>query len=186
MTRLNSTGQARALTRDEIQRLHECASPRDRAILWTCLGGGLRIGETCRLLVGQLGSDWGVTIDRHSAKGKKTRKVFISLEARPYIQAWVGTRGLCREGDYLYPSRKGGYVEHGSQLVEQLMMRAGVRGASSHSLRRTHAQALRAQHADLEVIKAQMGHSSIAVTERYLSQYPLNHQAHVERLVLLG
>jgi integrase/recombinase XerD len=85
----------------------------------------------------------------------------------------------------LFPSRKGGgCVRCGSQLVEQLMLRCGVRGASSHSLRRSHASGLRDQGSDLLIARAQLGHASIATTDVYLQAYPRQQREEVKRLKL--
>jgi site-specific recombinase XerD len=73
---------------------------------------------------------------------------------------------------------------HGSRLVQGLMEAAGVLGASSHSLRRSHAHRLRDQGADLMVIKVQLGHSSISVTEKYMAVYPREQRETVARLQL--
>lgn len=187
MTRLSSKGAARPLTQDEIRRLTAAASPRDRAIVWCCLGSGLRVGEACRLLVGQLDPSGSIVVDWDSAKSRETRRVFLSLEARPYVLAWLEERGSQDPNAPLFPSRKGGEpIRSGSQLIEQLMLKAGIFGASSHSLRRTHATGLRDQGADIQVVKTQLGHSGIQVTETYLEFYPRRHREQVESLRLLG
>lgn len=186
MTRLGSKGAARPLTKDEIRRLTTSASPRDRAIIWCCLGAGLRVGEACRLLVGQLDPCGSIVVDRHSAKSRETRTVFLSDEAKPFVLEWLSLRGPVAPQLPLFPSRKGGQpIKSGSQLVEQLMSKCGIVGASSHSLRRTHATGLRDQKADLQVVKTQLGHSSIQVTETYLAFYPHRHREQVAGLTLL-
>jgi integrase/recombinase XerD len=182
-----SKGPARPLLPEEIGRLTHAASPRDRAILWCCLGAGLRISEACKLRVGDLGSDGSILIDARHAKSRKPRRVYLSEEAKPYVLAWLEQRGSHDPKAPLFPSRKGGTpIQSGSQLVEQLMARAGIYGASSHSLRRTHATGLRDQGADLQVVKTQLGHSGIQVTETYLEFYPRRHREQVESLTLLG
>ena len=54
--------------------------------------------------------------------------------------------------------------------------------ASSHSLRRTHANTLRRTGVDLKVIQEQLGHSSLAVTERYFEVDPIEQQRAIEQL----
>lgn len=187
MARLDAKGPARPLTQDEIRRLLAVASPRDTAIIWCCLGAGLRVGEACRLLVGQLDPSGSIVVDKHSAKSRKTRTVYLSGEAKPYVLAWLEERGTSNPHAPLFPSRKGGSpIRSGSQLIEQPMLKAGIFGASSHSLRRTHATGLRDQGADIQVVKTQLGHSGIQVTETYLEFYPRRHREQVESLRLLG
>jgi integrase/recombinase XerD len=183
---VRSKGPARALTSDEITRLTALAGPRDRALIWCCLGAGLRAGEATTLQVGHIGSDGSVLVEAQHAKSGKSRRVFLSDEALVHLRAWTDLHPLRHDFRApLFPSRKGGApIKSGSQLVEQLMLRAGVLGASSHSLRRTHATGLRDQGADLLVVRAQLGHSSIAVTERYLQFFPAEQRESVRKLKL--
>jgi integrase/recombinase XerD len=159
-------------------------SRRDRALLWCCLGAGLRIGEACKLRRGDLGSDGGLLIERSRAKSKKSRRVYLSPQARAIVQEWYESLPSQDPGAALFPSRKGGgHIKLGSRLVENLLASAGIRGATSHSLRRTHATRLRDNHADVQSIKAQLGHSSIAITERYMEVYPHRQRDDVAGLV---
>jgi site-specific recombinase XerD len=57
-----------------------------------------------------------------------------------------------------------------------------VANASSHSLRRTHANTLRRNGADLMIIKEQLGHASLAITQRYFETDPMEVQAAVDTL----
>lgn len=177
------TGPARPLLPEEVWRLLGVASPRDRALIWCCLGAALRVGEACKLRRGDVGSDGSLLIERSHAKSKKSRHVYLSPQGRQALQEW--TQSLPDDpGAPLFPSRKGGgHIRLGSRLIDTLMEKAGIRGASSHSLRRTHATRLRDNTADLQSIKAQLGHSSIAITERYMEVYPHRQRADVEGLV---
>jgi integrase/recombinase XerD len=55
------------------------------------------------------------------------------------------------------------------RLVDGLLRAAGIEGASSHSLRRPHANTLRRQGVDLVVIQGQLGHARLDTTAAYLS-----------------
>ena len=66
------------------------------------------------------------------------------------------------------------------KLLTRLFTQAGIPNASSHSLRRTHANALRRQGVDLKVIQEQLGHSSLSTTERYFVVDPLEKQRAVD------
>jgi len=52
--------------------------------------------------------------------------------------------------------------------VQALLRAAGIEGATSHSLRRWHANTLRRQGVDLVVIQGQLGHSLLATTAVYM------------------
>ena len=179
------TGPARPLTGHEIARLTAAASLRDRALVWCCLGGGLRVGEACSLTVGAVDPDGSILIEASKAKSRRSRRVFLSDEALVHMHAWMATLRSHDVGRPLFPSRKGrGHIKSGSQLVEQLMRRCGICGASSHSLRRTHATGLREQGSDLLIARAQLGHSTIATTELYLQVFQRHQREEVKRLKL--
>lgn len=179
------TGPARPLTGYEIVRLTAAASLRDRALIWCCLGGGLRVGEACSLVIGAVDPEGSILIEARQAKGRRSRRIFLSDEALIHLHAWMATLTTATPASPVFPSRKGGaHIKSGSQLVEQLMLRCGIRGASSHSLRRTHATGLRDQGSDLLIARAQLGHASIATTEIYLQAYPCQQREEVRRLKL--
>jgi len=68
------------------------------------------------------------------------------------------------------------------QLLDKMFKDAGVANASSHSLRRTHANTLRRNGVDLMIIKEQLGHSSLATTQRYFKADPAEVQKAVDGL----
>lgn len=175
------TGPARPLTQDEVWRLLSVCGPRDQAIVWCCLGGGLRVGEAIKLRVGDVGSDGSLLIEARRTKGRKSRHVYLSPQAWSVVREWAA--GRSDPTAPLFPSRKGGFIRLGSRLIDHLMAAASIRGASSHSLRRSHATQLRDTKGQLQSIRAQLGHSSIATTERYLHWYPEHQREDVERLV---
>lgn len=71
---------------------------------------------------------------------------------------------------------------HLRAYLDKMFLDAGVANASSHSLRRTHANTLRRNGADLMIIKEQLGHSSLAITRRYLIADPVEVQNAVDQL----
>ena len=68
------------------------------------------------------------------------------------------------------------------KILKTMFAAAGVANASSHSLRRTHANRLRRRGADLHVIKEQLGHASLATTQRYFENDPVEIAAAVDGL----
>ena len=64
--------------------------------------------------------------------------------------------------------------------LKRMFAVAGVEHASSHSPRRMHANTLRRNGVDLKVIQEQLGHSSLAVTERYFDVDPLEQQRAID------
>lgn len=183
---IREPGPARPLTDDEIERMTAAASPRDRALVWLALSAGLRIGEACSLLVGHIGSDQSVLIEAHNAKSRKSRRIYVSDRGWQELLRWLEHRPSDPAAP-VFPSRKGGgcmHRGHGSRLVQALMQSAGVLGASSHSMRRTHAHGLRREAVGLEIIQRQLGHSNLTITQRYLADFPEGHREAVAALKL--
>lgn len=178
-------GSARQLTREETQRLAQETNARERAFLWLGLGAGLRVGEICGLKRSYIASDLSIEVPKKLAKSDRTRRVYLSHTTKLYLQLYLDQAPHGGPDAPLFPSRTGG--DHmkpswGSRYVQEIFQRCGVTGASSHSLRRTHANGLRLQGSDILVIKQQLGHSSIQTTEEYLELMPAEQPQEVERL----
>lgn len=172
------------LTPHETQRLAAGCDTRERAFFWLGLGAGLRVGEICGLKRAYIASDLSIEIPRKLAKSDRTRRVYLSSAAKLFLAAYLDQHPGS-PGEPLFPSRtRGGHMKPswGSRLVGQILERCDVTGASSHSLRRTHANGLRLQGSDILVIKQQLGHSSIQTTEEYLELMPAEQPQEVERL----
>lgn len=180
-------GSARQLSTQEIEWLRSGCGARERAFLWLGLGAGLRVGEICGLRYGMLDSDQSIRIPRVLAKSKRSRRVCLSAEAKQYLQQWLSLAPLMDARSPIFASRVGGGCmtpSSGSRWVKQLFARCGIVGATSHSLRRTHANLLRVQNGDLLVIKSQLGHASIQTTEEYLALMPAEQDSQVDALKL--
>jgi integrase len=130
----------------------------------------------------------GAVLVRHG-KGDKARIVYLTGQAMEAVSQHRATLEHAGEADPLFPSRKrrGGrpspmLATSAVNLIKGLMYARGISNASSHSLRRTHAQGLEAQGASVRVIQVQLGHESVATTERYLAQTPPHHREQVRAL----
>jgi integrase/recombinase XerD len=179
------TGPARELTPAEIARLTRCApTARDRALVWLCLGGGLRIGEASSLRLADVASDGSVLVEASRAKSGRSRRVYLAPEARKHLAAWLDERPA-DSGPALFPGRdrSGGlHPNWAVQHVRGLLMAAGIEGATSHSLRRTHANTLRRQGLDLIVIQGQLGHASLSTTAVYMGASQVERSAAIARV----
>lgn len=178
---------ARPLQSYEIQRLTQGCTARDRALVWCCLGAGLRAAEAAALQVGDVAPD-GAVLVRHG-KGDRERLVYLTGQALEAVNQHRATLEFQEPGDPLFPSRKrragrptAMLPTSAVNLIGQLMAERGIGNASSHSLRRTHAQGLEAQGASVRVIQRQLGHRSIHTTELYLAAEPPHHRAQVRAL----
>jgi len=189
-------GKAEELTPDQIRRIDKCLTAtrhelRNRALFFLGLGSGMRISEIIGLEVGDVFSN-GKTFDRivlekHSTKSKRSRTVAVSKQAVKHLQVYLDSLpARPRPPDPLFPSqtrpRRPMSDTNAITTLKRMFQSAGVEHASSHSLRRTHANTLRRNGVDLKVIQEQLDHSSLAVTERYFSVDPLEAQRAVEQL----
>lgn len=186
-------GKAKELSKEEIKRIDKCLSntryeKRNRALFYLGLGSGMRISELCALSIGDLAPHGEVltqvVLEKHSTKSGKSRTVHISKQAQHSLEIYLQTRDdRDNQAAPIFPS---GRVPEASltansavSVLGRMFAEAAISGASSHSLRRTHANALRREGADLSIIQQQLGHSSLATTERYFEVDPIE----VERAV---
>lgn len=189
-------GLAKELSADEIQRIDKCLigttfEQRNRALFFLGLGTGMRIAELCGLRVRDVAPHGKVirqiVLERHSTKSRRSRTVHVGRQAVTHVRAYLESReALEKPREPLFPSRSRPDRPIGAntaiQILATLFERAGVAHASSHSLRRTHANMLRRNGADLKVIQEQLGHSSLATTERYFVVDPLEKSRAVDKL----
>lgn len=178
---------ARRLLDHEIARLTVGCGLRDRALIWACLGGGLRAAESAALCCGDVGQSGALLV--RDGKGGVPREVYLTGQALEAIQQWRATLEFTGDDDPLFPSRKRrkGKISpmnptSAVNLVKRLMDHAGVTNASSHSLRRTHAQSLEERGTNVRIIQRQLGHKHIQTTERYLAANPPGHREAVRAL----
>ena len=107
-------------------------------------------------------------------KGNKARTVGLDPEAFAVVERWLDRRAergingrapiFCSlEGNALHTA----YVR---ALLRRLAMRAGIeKRVHPHALRHSHAAELARERLPVNLIQAQLGHSSLATTSRYLA-----------------
>lgn len=179
------TGKARELTPQEIERLTRCTQNlRDRALIWVAMGAGLRIGECMSMLICHVASDGSVLVERSRAKSRRSRRVHLAPQALRHLRSYLETRPNALPTEPLFPSRTGACMRAnwGVRLVDKLFAQAGIEGASSHSLRRTHANTLRRSGVDIVVIQGQLGHARLDTTAAYLSASEVERSAALSRI----
>jgi site-specific recombinase XerD len=148
---------------------------RDRAMLATLLGCGLRRSEVAALTLKhtqQRDNRWCI-VDLVGKHGR-VRTIPMPTWVKVAIDAWTAAAGIV-EGHVLRPINRGGEVRGERlsekvvwQLLQQYATAAGVPGIAPHDLRRTCAKLCRAAGGELEQIQMLLGHASVQTTERYL------------------
>ncbi|MBT8453764.1 MAG: tyrosine recombinase XerC [Deltaproteobacteria bacterium] len=147
---------------------------RDRALLETLYGTGVRVGELAGMNLEHC--DFDESSVRVLGKGGKERIVPLgksSLEAlEVYLPARRSLLVKAKDGDpeALWLSRNGKRL--GIRQVQNIVRRHGTLGAGRgdlhpHAMRHTCATHLLDAGADLRSIQELLGHSSLSTTQRY-------------------
>ena len=153
---------------------------RDRAIVETAYGAGLRVSELCQARVADLDLRRGEL--RVLGKGRKERIGLLGAPAIDALRAYLDeARPALRSGvelpdpGRLFLNASGGplTVRGLRYRVDRLFRLAGVPpGASPHTLRHSFASHLLEGGADLRVVQELLGHASLATTQVYTHVSP--------------
>lgn len=147
---------------------------RNRAILETLYGCGLRVSELLNLKTGDLYFDEGFLLV--TGKGSKQRFVpvgkfnqsCIALYLKEIRPQWSPKKG-CE--DLIFLNRRGGKLSRAMifAVVKDLSIKAGLqKKISPHTFRHSFASHLLQNGADIRAIQQMLGHESITTTEVYL------------------
>jgi integrase/recombinase XerD len=168
----------RPLTVDEVAAM--VAAPgddgpvalRDRAILETLYGAGLRISELVALDVDDVDVDEGSV--RAVGKGSRDRIVPLGRYAVQALAAYL-TRARPalagpRSRGALFLNRRGGRLtrQGSTNIIKAWARRAGIRKrVTPHMLRHSFATHLLEGGADVRVVQELLGHANLATTQIY-------------------
>lgn len=167
------------LSVEEIDSMIDCIDmskaegQRNRAIIETLYGCGLRVSELINLEINKLFLDEGYIVVK--GKGSKERMVPISEVAIHEINSYFDQRRHMNivpgEENFLFLNYKGTHISRITifKIVKQLADLAGIkREISPHTLRHSFATHLLEGGANLRAIQQMLGHESIATTEIYI------------------
>jgi integrase/recombinase XerD len=166
------------LTPDEVKALIRACSKRavtgvrNQALIVILYRAGLRISEALALLPKDLDADGGMARILHG-KGDRDRVVGLDAGAWAIVQLWLSRRtaaGINSRAPVFCTLKgqplKSAYVR---ALLPRLARKAGIaKRCHAHGLRHTHAFELAGEGTPLHVIQAQLGHASVATTDRYI------------------
>jgi len=147
---------------------------RNRAILETLYGCGLRVSELVSLKISDLFFEEGFI--KITGKGNKQRFVPIGNLTQKYIQIYrdYKRRDLkIKKGheDTLFLNRRGGQLTRAMifTIIKELATKIELKKSiSPHTLRHSFATHLLENGADLRSIQLMLGHESITTTEIYV------------------
>ena len=147
---------------------------RNRAMLETLYGCGLRVSELVSLKISDLFFEEGFI--KVTGKGNKQRFVPISDLTQKYIQIYRDTirvHTTIQKGfeDTLFLNRRGKQLTRAMifTIIKDLAVKINLyKTISPHTLRHSFATHLLENGADLRSIQLMLGHESITTTEIYL------------------
>lgn len=144
---------------------------RDRAMLETLYGLGLRVSELVSLRISSIWTEQGfVSV---IGKGDKQRLVPLGGMARDAIRDYLEVRGPAADresSDILFLNRFGRALTRVAvfKMIKAYAMKAGIsKEISPHTLRHSFATHLVENGADLRAVQEMLGHESILTTEIY-------------------
>ncbi|TDE03160.1 site-specific tyrosine recombinase XerD [Flavobacterium hiemivividum] len=147
---------------------------RNRAMLETLYGCGLRVSELVSLKISDLFFEEGFI--KITGKGNKQRFVPIGSLAQKYIQVYKETVRVHlnvkkEHGDVLFLNRRGSQLTRAMifTIIKDLAVKIELnKKISPHTFRHSFATHLLENGADLRSIQLMLGHESITTTEIYL------------------
>lgn len=147
---------------------------RNRAMLETLYGCGLRVSELVHLKISDLFFDEDFI--KVTGKGNKQRFVPISVINKKYVDIYQKEIRLHRPvqkgfEDILFLNRRGKRLTRAMlfTIVKQLSAKIGLqKNISPHTFRHSFATHLLKNGADLRSIQQMLGHESITTTEIYV------------------
>jgi integrase/recombinase XerD len=145
---------------------------RNRAIIETMYGSGLRVSELVNLQISNIYADAGYMLVL--GKGNKQRLVPLSPTSVEQINIWKIDRNALKikkeAVDILFLNRRGGQLTRITifEIVKTLAAAAGIqKNVSPHTFRHSFATHLLENGANLRAIQQLLGHESIITTELY-------------------
>jgi integrase/recombinase XerD len=172
----------KAIPLDDVVRLVERPAAdllgrRDRAILETLYGAGVRISELVGLDVDDVDLDEGSVLVR-AGKGSKSRRVPLGRAARRAVGDYLAlsrpelarkaSRGSA--GGALFLNSRGGRLSRQGcwKILKAYAREAGLADrVSPHTLRHSFATHMLDAGADIRVVQELLGHASLATTQVY-------------------
>ena len=146
---------------------------RNRAILETLYGCGLRVSELINLKISDLFFEEGFI--KVQGKGNKERLIPIGPHTQKYIKLYINEIRSHMAIDYsasdiLFLNRRGKQLTRAMifTIIKQLNSASGLnKKVSPHTFRHSFATHLLENGADLRAIQMMLGHESITTTEIY-------------------
>lgn len=172
-------------TQEDIMKLLSVRDPRAKAAAMLDLQAGLRKGEmasrkwkhidfernTVRILVEK----------DFMPKDKDSRTIPLRKEAREALLAWRRRSKYTKEEDYIFAGSRGKAITHFDRFMLSILFKAGVHG-SCQKFRDTFASYSLACGVPPQNVRDLLGHSSLAITDRYSNYLPKAIKSEIRKL----
>lgn len=159
--------EPRYLTHEEIERVRDVATGRDRVLFEVLYSSGIRREEAANLDWTDINFDTKALLVREG-KGGKSRTTMLSTRAVMLLRQYRAER--TDDEPYVFRSqfRRRMSNESINRRIRLLGERAGLRERlTPHRLRHSMAKHLRDAGMPLDVIQALLGHEDMRTTQRY-------------------
>lgn len=166
MTKRWTVDSSKFLSEEQLSVLFKAldndASKEEHSVVLGLLYTGLRVSEAIRFDVADFQTD---RIAVKDSKGGVNRTVLLTDDAVVFFRKIINRR---IRGPMFRSARGTAYSKRGMQrAVERVMDRIGLPHIHTHSLRHTYCTLLMKAGESLPMIRDQLGHSSISVTDIY-------------------
>ena len=174
--------QARVLTDKELKQVLnyndacERHAARNRLMLLLTHWAGMRVGEVVALRVSDVVDEGSkpkseIRLRASQTKGIHARTVFVSTRLQREIVKYLQASNTQYSERSLFRTQKSQQfsANTATQLLQRVYARAGMRGATSHSGRRSYLTKLADKGVSVFVLAQLAGHQHISTTQRYVS-----------------
>jgi site-specific recombinase XerD len=179
------TRLVRHLTVEEMQAILNAPEPtirngiRDRAMLYLCFAGGLRVSELIGLRIDDLVLQPNASI-LVRGKGRKERCLPLWKETTSALRAWLAVRGTVLVPELFLNARDMPLTRAGFEYILRKHVRTAVnhcpslstKRVSPHVLRHTCALTVLQATNDLRKVSLWLGHANMQTTEMYTRADP--------------
>lgn len=185
----------RFLTKEELKKLIDVATPRYKNIIKLLVNTGLRDSELRHIKLEDIGFE-NRTMTVHAGKTKDFRVLPLNEEAYTelsflrdkFYSTTRKPRIIMRTEDqniYVFCDEAGNPIKKLTSPITKTAKKAGLKGVSPHTLRHTFASHLVMSGVDLRTVQRLLGHKNISTTMVY-SHLTEDHLARgVEKLTWL-
>lgn len=154
-------GRVRFLEADEIQKLLSVSPPYLKNIIKAAILTGLRKGDLLSIKWSDIDLERGFLTYREQKKGDKFRIKELNDDMINLLMETL------RRGDYVFCGPDGERLKDIKRSFSTALRKAGIKDFHFHDLRHTSASHLLMRGASLKSVQEHLGHSSLAMTQRY-------------------